>query len=139
MRHDLQGFSHKEVCLAHTVGKKTAKLMRGLSYVDKDGVRYCSPARMTTDGFSIPRAFWRVIGPPYASEYLIAAVIHDQGCNYAHELNKTNHEEAVKYRKEIDELFREMLIFLGCNRFKAWLMYRGVRIGARSMKPIKKA
>jgi len=118
MRHDLQGFSTDEICLAHK--GRLARLLKTVSYTDKDGIKVTAKSGMPTDGGSLPRAFWDTLGPPYASKYLPAYILHDHGCIKAHEMNKTNHEEAVKMRKETDELFREMLKILGCPRFKAW-------------------
>lgn len=132
MRHDLQGFSVDEVCLAHK--GRTARLLKSVAYTDKDGIKVTARTGMKTDGGSLPRAFWDTLGPPYASKYLPAYTVHDKMCLDAHHLNKTDHESAVALRLEADQMFREMLKFLGCNRFKAWLMYRGVRMGARSMK-----
>ena len=131
MRHDIQNFSTDEICLAHK--GRNATLLKTVSYTDKDGIKYTAKRNMPTDGGSLPRAFWDTLGPPYASKYLPAYILHDHGCLEAHELNKTDHEEAVALRLEYDQLFLEMLKFLGCNRFKAWLMFKGVRMGARSM------
>jgi len=128
MRHDLQGFSTDEVCLAHK--GKLATLLKSVAYTDEDGVRIKARAGMFTDGGSIPRALWDTIGPPYASKYLRAYIIHDKLCGDANHLAANDHEAGKELRLEADNLFREMLRFLGCNRFKAWLMYRGVRLGA---------
>jgi hypothetical protein len=132
MRHDLQSFSTDEVCLSHR--GKYATLLKTVQYTDKDGVKFKAKTGMPTDGGSIPRAFWDTIGPPYASKYLPAYIIHDKLCMDSHHLNDADHDSAVALRLEADKLFHEMLRFLGCSRIKAWLMYRGVRMGARSLK-----
>jgi len=131
MRHDLQHFSSDEVCLSHK--GRDAVLLKSLSYTDTDGVRVTARVGMPTDGGSLPRAFWDTLGPPYASKYLRAYIIHDKLCIDSHHLNQDDHEGAIELRKEADELFREMLLFLGCPPAKAWLMYQGVRIGACSL------
>lgn len=69
-----------------------------------------------TDGASIPRFFWRVIGCPLRGRYAPAAVMHD--CGYA-----TQRE----LRKAWDRRFREMLLDLGLVPWKAGLMFVAVR------------
>jgi hypothetical protein len=138
MRHDLQGFD-KEIFLKFVSGEKNAILTRSFHYTDKDGVKYTAPAGMPTDGASIPRFFYRVIDPPFASPYLSAAIIHDKICDDARHLAENDYKSAKILRKEGDCLFREMLLFLGCPRVKAWAMYRAVRIGALNLRNNKRA
>lgn len=71
-----------------------------------------------TDGASIPRAFWRVIGSPFTGKYTASAIIHD--ALYASELLS---------RKECDELFLEMLRVEGVGYAKRYAMYWAVRAG----------
>ena len=132
MRHDQQGFSSEFVRLEHS--GRTAKLLISLSYTDIDAVRITAPKGMSTDGGSIPARLWRLISPPYASEYLRAFVIHDYVCDKATlEAQEGKYWEAVITRQEGDLLFKEMLLYLGCSRFKTYLMYKGVRVGAKSL------
>ena len=44
---------------------------------DLAGIEYTIPAGFECDGASIPRAFWRIIGPPISSDYIDEAIIHD--------------------------------------------------------------
>jgi hypothetical protein len=76
---------------------------------------------MPTDGASIPRLFWRLIGCPLRGRYVSAALIHD-GLYLSH----------ATTRQVADDLFREMLLCLGLPVWKSWLMYQAVRIGGRS-------
>lgn len=76
---------------------------------------------MSTDGASIPRLFWRLIGCPLRGRYAPAAVIHD-----------ALYKSQLFSREVADELFREMLLILGINLLKAWAMYKAVRIGGSS-------
>lgn len=41
------------------------------------GEEYTIPAGFECDGASIPRAFWRIIGPPIDCQYVKEAIIHD--------------------------------------------------------------
>jgi hypothetical protein len=46
-------------------------------HFDLAGIEYTIPAGFECDGASIPRAFWRIIGPPIDYEYVDEAIIHD--------------------------------------------------------------
>jgi hypothetical protein len=80
------------------------------------GWRYTIAAGFLTDGASIPRAFWRVVGHPLFGDSLPAAILHD--CLYRSEYWQ---------REYSDALFRKLLIRNGVPRWRAWLMYRAVR------------
>ena len=41
------------------------------------GVTYTIPAGFECDGASIPRLFWRIIGPPISCDYIDEAIKHD--------------------------------------------------------------
>ena len=131
-----QGFSPLEIHLGHTVGETTAHLTRSFFYTDEYGIKHTAPAKMLTDGLSIPKFLWRIFGAPFASKWLASGIIHDSGCIEAHRMNDEfgDYDGAVKYRLKYDKLFLEMLRFQGCSRSRSWFLYRGVRIGARSIK-----
>jgi hypothetical protein len=73
---------------------------------------------LPTDGASIPRWAWRVIGGPFSGLYLGPALIHD--ALYA--------AEAMD-RKKQDEIFLHAMKHVGVSGWKANVMYRAVRIG----------
>lgn len=131
-----QGFSPLEIHLGHTVGATTAHLTRSFYYTDENGIKHTADAKMLTDGLSIPRFLWRVFGAPFASKWLASGIIHDAGCIESHRMNDEDgdYEGAKAYRLKYDKLFREMLRYQGCSRSRSWFLYRGVRIGARSIK-----
>ena len=134
MRHDQQGFTSKAIHLEHEIGGVNAILTRSLTYIDKDGVKHTAHTPMPTDGGTIYRFFYRIIGPPYASPYLGAYIIHDDKCIKAKSLAIAGlYGEAVVERQEGDLLFEEILEFLGCPSIKRKLMYKGVRVGAKSL------
>ena len=56
---------------------RTWRLTAGLGYTDSSGRRHRIPGDFETDGCSIPRFFWRLIGHPMDEKYIAAAVIHD--------------------------------------------------------------
>lgn len=53
------------------------RLKSGFRYIDSAGNRHAVPAGAETDGASIPRFWWRLIGHPLSEQYIAAAVIHD--------------------------------------------------------------
>jgi hypothetical protein len=69
-----------------------------------------------TDGASIPRLFWRMIGHPMTGDYIGAAVIHDG--LYAAKLCG---------RPIADRVFYELLLGYGVGMIRAGLMYGAVR------------
>ena len=72
---------------------------------------------LLTDGASIPRLFWTIIGCPMTGKYVGSALIHDG--LYA--------SEAIP-RKEADKLFIKMLADNGVGYIKRKLMYAAVRV-----------
>lgn len=75
-----------------------------------------------TDGASIPRAAWAIIGSPF-DEYLEAAVIHD----FLYSAWNQEYD-----RSEADHIFRELMWNTGVNRAKLSTMWLMVRLFGRS-------
>jgi len=82
-----------------------------------------------TDGASIPRFFWRLVGPPLAGKYRKAAIIHDAG--YAGKLIWRVGMGAglsVPYtRKDVDRLFLRLMKALKVTWWRRTMMYLAVR------------
>lgn len=76
---------------------------------------------LTTDGASIPRLFWTIIGCPLSGKYVGSALIHD-GLYGSHALSK----------EESDILFLEMMAANKVGFIKRNLMYLAVKIGGKS-------
>lgn len=70
----------------------------------------------STDGASIPRLAWRLIGHPWA-QYLPAAIVHD-----------VLYEAEVWDRKMADDCFRDLMAWLEVPAIKRATMYRAVRL-----------
>ena len=70
-----------------------------------------------SDGASVPRILWGVVGPQYAPDTFPAAFCHD--ALYAAELVE---------RGDADDVFYQHLIALGVRRLKALLYWRAVRM-----------
>ena len=77
------------------------RLERPLEVVwTKDGgpiQRLVVPQNFETDGATIPKAFWTLIGPPCLPEFMTAAIVHDYMCEQNWEV------------QEMSELFLKLL------------------------------
>jgi len=80
----------------------------------------CVPKGFLTDGASVPSFAWRLTYPPRHPRVIEAAVLHDY--LYA------THAGGVT-RLQADQIFYAVLLAEGATRWKARLMYAGVRIG----------
>ena len=110
-------------------------LAQDIYYLGKDGRKYWAHERLETDGASIPKLAWRIIGIPFGvagwgrkhPSYLMAALVHDDICAHAETLERGARWEL---RKVADLLFDEMLDFLAVPGWKVKLMYPAVRVHA---------
>ena len=89
------------------------------------------PAGFITDGASIPKIFWSIIGGPWG-KYGYAAILHDF-C----------YSTQTRTRLASDKIFLEAMKVLQVNIFKRLIMYRAVRIASfipwnKRAKQIKK-
>jgi len=131
MKRKIQGFTPLDIHLVFTVGEVKAHLSSPFHYIDKDGTRHTAAPKMITDGISYPTIKGHKIAPPFASPWLASALIHDAGCLQCRDVRRdVGRKQALQLRKSYDELFHEMLLFQGCGKWKAWIMYKAVRTGA---------
>ena len=92
------------------------------SYIFDDlGIRTTIHEGFKTDGASIPRFLWRIIGHPFAPRIIRAAVVHDYLYSKECDLNMD--------RKKADREFRNIMKTDGVKVIKRNLLYFGVRIG----------
>ena len=57
------------------------ELLDDLYFFDKQGETWKAPKGYKTDGASIPRPLWSIIGSPFTGDYVGAAIIHDVYCD----------------------------------------------------------
>lgn len=102
------------------------RLLERLRYVDSAGQEYWVPFDFSTDGASIPRFFWRVIGHPMHLDFVAAAVIHDflwqQAVNGDVEFAKANWVFRDALRELGVGLLRRHVIWF-CVALNAWRIY----------------
>jgi hypothetical protein len=91
------------------------KLQDDFMYED-DSVQVTVKSSFITDGASIPKMFWSILGDPLSNDLLKPAIIHD-GLYTLMQLP----------RDKCDKLLKEMLLFNGTSQVKANLIYYAVR------------
>jgi|SRR5437870_6056681 len=101
-------------------------LLEPFWFRDPDNKQWDAPKGMTTDGASIPRALWTLIGSPYTGNYRRAAIVHDRACDLAG-------NDPTK-RSAADRMFYHACRAGGCSIWDATILYIGVRIGAAATK-----
>lgn len=96
--------------------RKTWRLLAPFSYLDSDHGLIEVPAGFTTDFASVPR--WPLTFALLGQYGHAAAVLHD----YLYATGALS-------RREADQVFRNALRSSGIARWRAWLMWAGVRAG----------
>jgi len=93
------------------------ELLENLVFIDSKGKHWIARKGLFTDGASIPRIAWSVIGTPLTGQYVKAAVVHDQYCDIR-----------TEYSDDVHMMFLEALIASGVEPFTSNLMYYTVKI-----------
>lgn len=75
------------------------------------------PKGFIYDGASVPRILWSVLGMSPDGLGRPAFLIHD-----------FMYDKQKKSRKFADDLFYEVLLYVGESRWRAWTAYKGVRL-----------
>lgn len=100
------------------INRNTWKVVHSFSYVHESGnmvEKIGVPGGFVTDGASIPRLLWTVVGHPLG-KYAQAAVLHD----YLYYRN-------MYTRKKCDNIFLDGMKTLKVNYIKRYAMYYAVR------------
>jgi hypothetical protein len=101
------------------------KILQLYSYRDFYGHILSAQPGFITDGASIPRALWSIVGSPFTGKYLGAAVVHDVGC------------DSHKYSWQVThKIFYDAMLDSGVGNNLAKLLYYGVRLGGPRWKTI---
>ncbi len=77
--------------LQHDGDDRLMQLQQPFAFVDRRGKRWHVPQDAIVDGASIPRFFWRTIGPPFVGDYRFASVVHDYFCDERTETWQSTH------------------------------------------------
>ena len=91
-----------------------------VSYTNKKIYLKLDDANFTSDGCTLWKIFWLILGCPHSPEYLPASLIHDW---------ILEHPETVHYnRKLASRIFKTALLNEGVSPLKAQIMYLAVDI-----------
>ena len=99
---------------------KVIVLDRDFSFFFQNKI-YTIPEGFQSDGMSIPRFFWRFISPQLDFQTLIPSIQHDFAYMYH-----------IGERRDIDKWYRNLLVAYGMPKWKADIVYMGVRLGGSS-------
>jgi hypothetical protein len=104
-------------------------LVTELRYTDPKGEVWVAPAGSVTDGASIPRYLWSVMGGPFEGQYRNAAVLHDVA-----------YGEHNRPWQDCDRMFYYAMRCSGVNAVEAKTMFYALfKFGHHWKFPIKKA
>jgi hypothetical protein len=90
-------------------------LVEPFSYFDSRETHWAAPAGSVVDGASIPRAFWSLMGGPFAGEFREASVVHDVAC-----------EDRDRPWRAVHRMFYEACRCGGVDAIQAKTMYYAV-------------
>jgi len=120
MRGPFPRFSGNVTITQYPDNPELFKVKESFLYRSLEDVCYCVLPGWLTDGGSIPRLMWRVLGPPIRHPGLPAFILHD-----------ILYKSGVVSRKKADDLLLEALEDCGVGWLKRWAIYSGVRIGGQ--------
>jgi len=101
------------------IGHKLWRLKRPLLFGLPHGV-ITVPRNFITDGASCPKILWSLCAP-MSGPQVEGAVLHDFLYSMDSDLGFS--------RKQADEMFRDTMLAEGTPKWRAQLIYRGVRLG----------
>jgi hypothetical protein len=99
-------------------GEEVWSIVVGYFFRDKYGKKHHVEPHTITDGASIPRILWPLVGHPRGTDIGQAAGLHD-----------VLYREGVLPRKRCDEILVEGMECLGASWMKRKLVYAGIRAG----------
>ena len=104
-------------------------LITELRYTDPKGEVWVAPAGSVTDGASLPRYLWSLMGGPFEGQYRNASVLHDAA-----------YEKHNRPWQDCDRMFYYAMRCSGVNAVEAKTMYYALfKFGHHWKFPIKKA
>jgi hypothetical protein len=62
------------------IRENPCKVYKTFTYIDSGGRRWVVPDGTVSDGASVPRVFWSIIGGPFEDKYRDASIVHDLYC-----------------------------------------------------------
>jgi hypothetical protein len=96
------------------------RVKNDLTYTDPRGRVWTVPAGYITDGASIPRSLWGLVGGPFEGKYRTAALFHDVECEKGH------WGICLVDSTEVHRMFYDAMRCAGVSRDRARLMWKAV-------------
>jgi hypothetical protein len=110
-----------ELWLKPLRGGRDMEVVKPFGFVDSQARKWEVPVGTKTDGASIPRALWSLVGSPFTGAYREAAVIHDRYC-----------QTKLRSWSDTHDAFYEAMLASGVDKQQALLMWAAVyRFGPR--------
>jgi hypothetical protein len=97
------------------IGGGNHEVLEYFEFVSPDGLKWGVPKGTITDGASIPRVLWTIVGSPYGGHYVRAAVVHDYYC-----------EIKTRDWKDVHRVFYEVMLADKESAARAKWMYLAV-------------
>lgn len=102
-------------------GGQKVRLREEMRFRDSAGLTWTVPANYISDGASIPRSLWSIMGSPFQGNWVSASILHD----YHTELRQRAPEQ-------VNAMFYDALRASGVDETRAKLMFAAVtRFGPR--------
>jgi len=114
------GFFSCEPTIKLLLDGRNVQIMEGATYTDPDGKVWEIYPGDLSDGATVPKELWSLVGGPFEGPYRVAALFHDRQCNYY---------LSIAERKAADRMFRVASLCAGCTIEQADALYAGVSIG----------
>ncbi len=100
-----------------------------LRYTDPQGQVWIAPPGSVTDGASLPRALWSIMGGPFEGKYRNASILHD-----------VSYDEHNRPWQECDRMFYNAMRCSGVGAVEAGTMYYALyKFGHHWKYTVKKA
>ena len=103
-----QSFSSKTAVVELLEDGRSVRMYHDLSYTDSEGKVWTVPKGDISNGATITRFFWRIIGSPLTGYYRLPSLFHDYLCKQTHYNWRTIHA-----------LYYEMCVVCGVSKWKA--------------------
>jgi len=114
----MRGFFSGELQVEFLSDGRLMKLKKRYKFTGPDGVQWPVPKGAVTDGASIPRIFWPIVGGPFEGKYRNAAVVHDYYCS-----------QRVRQAQAVHKMFYDAMIASDVKMRDAKILYFAVRLG----------
>jgi hypothetical protein len=95
---------------------RSMELTMDFPFVRPNGKQHTAPRGLVVNGASIPRFFWRIIGPPLTGLYREASIIHDW-----------HYQSQLISRAKADLIFLEGMKAAGVSLVKRQAMHKALR------------